>query len=119
ETHQSELELAYDANTRYSRRIRLAVEPLADLVEFVKQHPARGELPKRTLVYATTFGRHPADPIYTTVRNELVQLMGISEPDLSMPMKGTIPAGYIDVRWNKTDDEQLEKWRRDGILDKI
>jgi hypothetical protein len=63
---QGNVVLAYDADTRYTRRIRLADEVLYELVDYLKKHPVKGTAPKKTLIYGYTFnqnprGVHPAD----------------------------------------------------------
>jgi len=68
--------LAYDANTRYSRRIRLQEEVLYDLVAYLKKRPVRGVAPKRTLVYGSTFDRRPADPKYEAALDEFIRMSG-------------------------------------------
>lgn len=117
--NQSALTLGYFADTRYSKKIRLADEALFELLDYLKRHPVRGKAPERTLVYAGIFDRHPADPVYTTARNEFKTLTGIVEPDLTEPMRGSVPAGYIDIRTEKLDDEQFRQWQASGISDKI
>src|ERR1051325_2212207 len=55
------VQLAYDGDTRYSRRIRLSEEILYDLVAYLKKHKVQGTAPKRTLVYGSTFDPRPTD----------------------------------------------------------
>ena len=60
ETREPVLELVYDANTRYSHRMRHVREPLAELVAYLREHPVAGPMPKRTLVYTAWDGEEPA-----------------------------------------------------------
>ena len=86
ESREPVLELAYDANTRYSRRIRHYREPLADLVAYLRERPVIGPMPKQTLVYATTFPPHPHDEIYSALRihrhdgHQRARLIAIRQP---------------------------------------
>src|SRR5262249_11719397 len=68
--------LAYDADTRYSRRIRLQEQVLYDLVDYLKKQPVRGVAPKRTLIYGYTFDPRPGDAKYTAPLEEFLRLAG-------------------------------------------
>lgn len=72
----SNVRLAYDADTRYSRRIRLAEEVLYDLNAYLKQHPVQGTPPKRTLIYGYGFDGDPENARYTAGIDEFVRLIG-------------------------------------------
>jgi len=119
ESRKPKLELAFDADTRYSHRIREWPEVLYELVDYLKQHKLPGKLPLRTLIYCYTFDPRPDDPKYTAARHEFIQLFGISEIDLSAPVKNSLPAGYIDVRDHKTTKAEFDKWKAEGVADKI
>jgi hypothetical protein len=64
--------LAYDGDTRYGRRVRLADDVLYDLVAYLKKQPVAGTPPKRTLIYGYTFAPRPADPKYTAALDEFL-----------------------------------------------
>ena len=68
--------LAYDGDTRYTRRIRLADEALYELVDYLKKRPVQGKPPSRTLIYGSTFSAKPGDAKYTAALNDFVKLMG-------------------------------------------
>jgi hypothetical protein len=115
------LNLAYDANTRYTRRIRLQEDVLYELVEFLKKHPVRGKRPVRTLVYALTFDARPNNPRYTAARNELLSMFPILPRDSrpTGPIQGV--SGYIDVRGLKEDklEDYLKELRTQGLAANI
>ena len=67
--------LAYDAGTRYSRRLRLQDDVLYELVDYLKKHPVKGKPLEQTLVYGASFPPKPADPKYTAA-DEFLRLMG-------------------------------------------
>jgi hypothetical protein len=98
---QGNVVLAYDADTRYTRRIRLADEVLYELVDYLKKHPVKGTAPKKTLIYGYTFNQKPNDAKYTAARAEFIRLMGATglgqEPGTE-ELKGGLVSGYIDVR---------------------
>lgn len=116
--------LAYDADTRYSRRIRLADDVLYDLVAYLKKHPVKGAPPKRTLIYGYTFAPKPADARYSAALEEFMKLMGATAlgknavEDLS---EQGLVRGYIDVRGVPTPklEEYAKKLQAEGRADKI
>ena len=67
-------DLAYDADTRYTRRIRLVEDVLDDLLAYLKARPVQGKAPTRTLVYGTTFDRRPGDARYNAKVDEFIRL---------------------------------------------
>src|SRR5687768_7037649 len=89
-------ELAYDADTRTTRRIRLNQEILYDLVVDLKRRPVTGTPPKRTLIYGQTFPARPDDPKYTKALNDFLEIIGATALDAG----GDSPLrqGYIDLR---------------------
>ncbi|HEV2294750.1 MAG TPA: beta-galactosidase trimerization domain-containing protein [Tepidisphaeraceae bacterium] len=120
-----EFELAYRADTRYSREIRTAEEVLRELVDYLKAHPARGTAPRRTLVYGFTFDRHKRDENYNALLAEFVQLIGataLSTDTLStFHNDGHLIHEYVDVR-DKTPEELREigqKLKADGRAEKV
>ncbi|MCS7045448.1 MAG: beta-galactosidase trimerization domain-containing protein, partial [Gemmataceae bacterium] len=93
--------LAYDGDTRYSRRIRLADEALYELVDYLRQRPVHGVPPKRTLIYGYTFAAKPGDAKYTAALNEFLRLIGATAlgRDSTDDIGGNgLIRGYIDVR---------------------
>ena len=119
---QSEgLVLAYDANTRYTRRIRLQEEVLFDLVEHLKKQPVHGKPPVRTIVYAYTFNPQPENARYTAARNEFLKLIPITErvADRTGPVKG--PSGYVDLRGRNMErlKTALEDLKERGLAAEI
>ena len=116
--------LAYDGDTRYSRRIRLSEEILYDLVGYLKKQKVHGSAPKRTLIYGSTFDPRPADAKYTAALDEFVKLMGATALGKSgvedLTHEGLI-RGYIDVRGVATNklEEYCKKLQADKRADKI
>src|SRR5206468_848051 len=97
----NDISLAYDADTRYSRRIRSNEEVLTGLVDYLKNHPVHGVAPKRTLIFGNTFPARPNDPKYTAALNEFLALMGataLSTGSREDTLKDGLVRGYIDVR---------------------
>jgi hypothetical protein len=100
------LRLAYDADTRVSRRLRPADDVLYDLVDYLKKNPVPGTPPVRTLVYGYTFDPRPDDPKYTDARAEFLRLIGATA--ISDEQRAAGPArDYIDVRGK--GPQELEK----------
>ncbi len=116
--------LAYDGDTRYSRRIRLADDILYNLVAYLKKHPVKGTPPKRTLIYGSTFSPKPADAKYTAALNEFIQMIGApglgQDGPENLKSAGLI-RGYIDVRDVTTDKlaDYCKKLQTQGKADKI
>lgn len=93
--------LAYDAGTRYTRRIRLVDEVLYELVAYLKKHPVQGAAPKRTLIYGSTFATQPDNAKYTAARSEFIRLIGATALGGDEPGADGgdgLARGYIDVR---------------------
>ncbi|HET6882518.1 MAG TPA: beta-galactosidase trimerization domain-containing protein [Pirellulales bacterium] len=115
------LELAFQADTRYSRRIRRAEDVLYELVSYLKERPISGAPPRRTPVFAVTFDPKPDNPQYTAARNELIAMFGLSLSQEVAAGEATAPRGYIDVRGQTP--EQLDALGRQlaakGNADKI
>ncbi len=119
-----DISLAYDADTRYSKRIRPAEEVLFSLVDYLKNHPVRGQAPTRTLIYGSTFPARPADTEYTAALKDFQQLIGATALSTGShddtPLDGLL-RGYIDVR--EQGPKQLEslcqKLAAEGRADRI
>ena len=98
---------AYDADTRYSRRIEKVEEVLHDLVRELRSEGVRGKAPTQTLIYGYTFPERPHDARYTQDLAEFQELIGATAlfPNTvnQVPDEGLL-RGYIDVR-----DQSLEK----------
>jgi hypothetical protein len=118
------IELAYRADTRYSRQIQSSDEVLYDLVADLKRQEVFGVAPKRTLIFGHTFDRRPRDPKYNNAIDEFISLIGAtaipgSDPELADPSP-TIRS-YIDVR-DKTPEQVKEiaaRLKQEGRADKI
>jgi hypothetical protein len=118
------LTLAYDADTRYTLRIRPVEDVLYDLVDYLKKHPVDGVAPKRTLIYGYTFAPKPGDAKYTAALDDFLKMMGATAlgrdkvEDVHTP--GLIH-GYIDVRGVPTDKLQAycQTLQKEGRADKI
>jgi hypothetical protein len=112
---------AYDANTRYTSRIRISDRVLYDLVEHLEAHPVPRAPPRRTIVYALTFDRRKGDRRYDTAVDTFVELTGITPTEPSGNPRLTGPSGYIDLRAELGAglERALERLRRDGLAEKI
>ncbi|MEO5618669.1 MAG: hypothetical protein ABIS67_12955, partial [Candidatus Eisenbacteria bacterium] len=120
-----DVELAYSADTRYSRKISTGQEVLSELVEYLKAHPVHGTPPRRTLVYGYTFDRREKDDKYNSLLDEFIRLTGAtalsSDAGRSVPQNAALVRDYIDVR-DKTLAEIREigqKLKAEGRADKI
>jgi hypothetical protein len=99
------LALAFDADTRYTRRIRPVEDVLYDLIAYLKAHPLPGAPPTRTPIYAYTFDPRPDDARYMAARAEFQAMFALSPTNADTPAGGP-PRGYIDLRGQTP--EQLE-----------
>jgi hypothetical protein len=98
---QGSVVLAYDGDTRYTRRIRLADEVLFELVDYLKKRPVKGAAPKKTLIYGYTFAAKPDDAKYTAALNEFLQLIGataLGRDNVEEQTSEGLIRGLIDVR---------------------
>lgn len=121
EARAGQLLLAYDANTRYSRRIRRYDVVLYDLLDYLKAHPVAGAPPQRTIVYAFAFEPRLGDDRYAAAVAEFVKLMGITVTGTAGNPALTVPSGYVDVRGELGAglDRALEGLKAGGLADKI
>ena len=116
--------LAYDADTRYSKRIRPADQALYDLVDYLKKQPVRGKAPQQTLIYGITFDPRKGDAKYSAAVDEFTRLMGataLNRQDHSGVDRAGIVKGYVDLRGQTP--AQLEKFcqdlKKDGLADRV
>lgn len=116
ESHANALELAYDANTRYTRRIRSSDTVLYELLDYLKKHPVRGKPPERTLIYGYTFDERPGDAKYTAAREEFLRLFSLNVRSRAGKNSQSRSTGYIDVRSVPTAklNEHFAKLQTDG-----
>src|ERR1043166_687089 len=96
-----DISLAYDADTRFSKRIRSIQEVLTSLVEDLRKQPVHGQPLKRTLVYGSTFQARPEDPVYTEALGQFLKVMGATALSTGSredaPLDGLL-RGYVDLR---------------------
>ncbi len=106
------VELSYDADTRYTHRIRLNEEILYDLVTYLKGVPVVGPPPKRTLIYGSTFDPRPGDAKYTAAREEFIRLSGAT---------ALTAESAIDVRGVETAklEDYCKKLKADGKAERV
>jgi hypothetical protein len=117
-------DLAYDADTRYTRRIRLSEEVLYDLVASLKKVPVVGPPPKRTLIYALGPDPRPGNAKYTAALEEFRKLSGLTalESDLDHAVgEGGLRRGNIDVRHLPTNmlEDYCKKLKAEGKADNV
>jgi len=118
------LALAYDADTRYSRRIRSSEEVLSELIAYLRKHPVHGQAPQRTLIYGATFPSRPGEPKYNALLAEFVKLMGataFTTDSRDETLSEGLHRGYIDVRDQtpKQLEATCQKLVTDGRADRI
>ncbi len=92
-TGEGQLNLAADADTRYSRRLRTQDQVLYDLLDELKTISAHGKTPTRTTIYASTF-TSSSDPKHAAAVAEFKKMFALADTDPSAPGG----RGYIDVR---------------------
>lgn len=112
--------LAYDADTRASRRIRLADEVLYELVSDLEWRRLRGRGPIHIPVFGLTFPPRPEDERYTKARDALIAMIGANALS-GAKAREDIGQGYIDVRGKGPDALEkicadLKKENRDGRI---
>ncbi len=110
------IELAYDGNTRYTRRIRSSDEVLYDLLDYLKRQPVCGRPPTRTIVYGYTFDPRPEDARYTKARDEFIQMLNLQRRHSDEAWVNSQAVGYLDVRGasNERLEEALRKRQEEG-----
>lgn len=100
------LMLAYDANTRYTRRIRRDDDVLFNLLAVLKAHPVRGTVPTKTPIFAYTFEEKTGDLEYMKALDEFKRMFALKSTTW-----GKTGRTYIDVRSVPT--EKLTDYCRD------
>lgn len=115
---QPTLRLTYDANLRYTRRIRPYEAVLDDVLESLESTPVSGRPPRRMIVYGYTFD--PIDGLddYNRKIERLVSSIGLARIDrLTHPhLEG--PSGYVRPNLG-TLNEWLEQCRDAGVSEQI
>lgn len=124
ENQAGDLALAYDADTRYSRRIRTQDEILGELVAYLKKQPVQGTPPKRTLVFGYTFD-HNGNSAHDALVDEFTRLVGATAlsvgPRSEVPAEGSLIRGSIDVRGIATNklEEYCQKLKAEGKAERV
>ena len=118
------LALAYDADTRYTRRVRRVEEVLYELVDWLKAHPVHGRRPRQTLVYCYTFDPKPEDPRYTEAVAEFIRLTGINgfaSGGEGLEVEMDVPSGYAELRGHSPAqlEEIAKRLQAEGKADQI
>jgi len=115
------LELAYDANTRYTRRIRPNEEVLYELLDHLRKQPVRGKPPEQTLIYGYTFEPRPDNPKYNAAVEEFRKLYALVPASDDSLTAGKIPSGYVDWRGQSPAKlaESCEKLVANGTADRV
>lgn len=98
ESRTNALEVAYDANARWTRRFRTTDTLLYELLDYVKKQPVRGKPPERTLIYGYTFDERPGDAKYTAAREEFLKLYSLNARPKAAKTAKASGTSYIDVR---------------------
>ena len=70
ENVRGDLELAYDADTRYTGRIRRTDDVLHELLAHLRANPVQGRALTRTLIYGYTFPHRKGDERYNAAVDE-------------------------------------------------
>jgi len=122
ESRSDRVEPAYDANIRYTRRIRPETEDFYTLVDYLKTHPERGTPPKRTFIFCYTFDEYrnrTDDPKHMAALSDFIGIMGLTgmmRDKPGTPVKPPIRTGYIDVRGKPPEklEELLKRLQAEG-----
>ena len=101
ESREAALHLAYQADTRYSRRIGTQEQVLYDLLAYLKKFPMHGKTPVLTPIYGYTFDPG-LGPRYDAAVTEFRSLFGLRLTSLE-----PIPGTYVD--WRGQSPEKLEE----------
>jgi len=124
ENQAGNLALVYDADMRYSRRIRTPDEVLAELVAYLKKQPVQGTPPRRTLVFGYTF-EHNGNPAHDAQVDEFTRLIGATALSVGLrsevPAEGSLIRGYLDVRSVATNklEEYCQKLKTEGKAERV
>ncbi len=115
---QPTLRLTYDANLRYTRRIRSYESVLDDVLGHLESTPVSGRPPRRMIVYGYTFD--PIDGLddFNRQIERLVTSIGLARIDRLTHPHLEVPSGYVRPNLGKLD-EWLEKWREEGVAEQI
>ncbi len=118
------VDLAYRADTRYSREVGTAQEVLSDLVDYLKAQSVHGTPPRRTLVYGETFTKRPNDTAYNTLVDEFVALIGGTAFNVGSADKSSqapVARESIDLRDKPANELRAiaAKLKADGCADTI
>ncbi|MCX5658730.1 MAG: hypothetical protein NTW19_03285 [Planctomycetota bacterium] len=122
DSKKESLFLAYDANTRWSRRVRAADQVLFDLMAYLKKNPVPGSAPKRTIVYGYTFNPLPDNNTYEEARKGFIKYIGLTTSEGSTDIEASgPPIAYTDVCAMPLKDleARLAKYRDDGVAARI
>ena len=98
ESRQPKLQLACDAATRYTGRLRSQTEVLEDLVAEVARVSLPGQPAGRFRFFGYTFPEYPDDPAYTRARQQFLKLLPIIETNTAASLARPGTTGYADVR---------------------
>lgn len=118
------VDLAYRADTRYSREVRTATEVLSQLVDYLKARSVHGRPPRRTLVYGETFTKRSNDATYNALVDEFVALIGgtaFNVGSAGSPSQAPARRESIDVRDKPAEELRAiaAKLKAEGRADKI
>lgn len=115
--------LLYDANTRYTRRIRPHDSVLNDVLAYLDAHPVAGKPPRRLIVYGYTFDTG-SDADYNARVDRFVAMTGLTrihdrdQPHYSLGNPALRePSGYLQP--TRDLDAQLESLRGDKAINRI
>ena len=99
--HFDTIPLAYDANTRYTQRIRDRKQILHQLLDHLDRQKEHGRIPTETLIFANSF-KTEFDEQYSEAALRFRNKFGITQTDATSGT-GKRNNGYIDVRNVRTD----------------
>lgn len=120
ESRKNKIEFAYDANTRYTKRIRPQEDALYDLLAYLKANPVRGKRPERTQVWGYTFDEKPEDARYMAALNEFRGMYNLRRIDYEHAVGIKPELEYLEAKYPLTATEKkCKQLQAEGKADKI
>jgi hypothetical protein len=129
ESTRPELRLAYDADTRITRKVHDADDALRGIVAALAASPAHGRPPRRALVFGLIAGRVKGDDAHDALVDTFVRLVGANglfenmtrNLDPAPPPAGAAERGYLDLRDLPPEalEQACKRLRDEGLAPRV